>query len=275
VATQAREALNGTGAKPAADPVPLPELMAQLNAHLGTLTPYKLDLVDPAAILPTPENAHYMPKRVFDTLTENIKRDGNLASVPLCWRRADGRYELLSGNHRVEAAKVAKTPRILILYTDQALSAGQRIAMQLSHNALVGADNPTTLKDLFNRIDALDWKIYSGLDDALLATLDKTETARLNEKALRMEEMTLLFLPAEIEAIPLLLKRLGNANKTRLAARLDDFDAFFDALLTFKEARGIQNTGTALLAMTDIVREWLEKNAPEADPSDAKGAVNA
>ena len=245
------------------DETRLTELIAQLNTALGDVTPYKLAVVPPAVLKPLEKNAHYLPKRIYDQLIANIQTDGNLSSVPFCWRQADGTFEVLSGNHRVAAAVAASTPLILILYTDADLSRPERVAIQLSHNALVGKDNPALLTELWMELDALPLKIYSGLDDELLATLQPVNLARINEAALRFEELTFLFLPAEIERITEIVKRLGTSKHPRCLVPLEQFDRFFETLLTFKESANILNSGTALLAMCDIVEEWIEHHDSE------------
>jgi len=250
----------------------LKDLLDQLNAGLGDVTPYKLALVPPGEILLLTKNAHYMNKRTYEQLTANVKRDGNLSSLPFCWKRPepDGRFECLSGNHRVETARDAKTPLILILYTDANLSRPERVAIQLSHNALVGEDNPQVLRELWTEIADLSLKVYSGLDDKLLETLAPVPLSRIDEADVRMETLDILFFPSEVVRVKDVVARLGRAaeNKPRLAARIQDFNRFFDVLLTFKEAKGILNTGTALLAMLDIVEEWLAANAAKQDGTD-------
>jgi hypothetical protein len=235
----------------------LDDAVAALNAQLGDITPYKLAVVDPAALVPVEKNAHYLPKATFDRLADNIARDGNLSTLPFCWRTPAGDYIVLSGNHRVLAAKTAKITRILILFTDQALTRAEQVAIQLSHNALVGQDNPTQLLELWHEIDDLGMKVYSGLDDALLATLKPVEMVRVAEGTLHFEELRVLFLSSEIATMADVLKRLGDAKRPRFAARFEEWERFWDVLLTFKEAEGIKNTATALLAMIEIVERHL------------------
>jgi len=244
------------------DPVQLQALLEQLNLALAEVTPYKLAIVPPGEIEPVEKNAHYMPKRVYDQLLANIRTDKNLSSLPFCWRKPDGVFVVLSGNHRVELAVKAGVPLILVLYTDRALSRSEQLGIQLSHNALVGEDNPALLRELWTQIDDLDYKIYSGLDEEVLKTYDRAKIIRLVDQPLRFEELRILFLSPEIERIGETLKRLGAANKTRLAARYEDFDRFFETLLKFKEASGIMNTATAFMAIAEIVEDWLERHHP-------------
>jgi len=148
-----------------ADETRLADLVEQLNAALSDVTPYRIAVVEPGMILPIDKNAHYMSKRVYDQLVANVRRDKNLSSLPFCWKRSDGQLIALSGNHRVQAARDAGVPLVLTLYTDAQLNKAEQRAIQLSHNALVGQDNPTTLRELWQEIDDLDMKIYTGLDE--------------------------------------------------------------------------------------------------------------
>lgn len=231
-------------------------LLDQLNTQLDDITPYKLALVAPSDIQPVETNAHYMPKATYDRLVANIERDGNLASLPFCWRTTDGRYISLSGNHRVMAAIAANIPQILILYTDAQLSQSEQIAVQLSHNAIYGQDDPATLKSLWEQIIELELKEYSGLDEQDIARLKIPTVEQVNAPTLQFEEITLLFLPSEVERIDDVLARLGKSSK-QYAAHVADFDSFFATLLKYKEAAAIQNTATAFVQIIAIVEQWL------------------
>ena len=252
-----------------ADQARLDTLVTQLNDALGDITPYKLAVVTPADLLPIDKNAHYMPKKVYDQVVSNIAKDGNLSSLPFCWRRDDGAYIVLSGNHRVQAARSANLSAILILYTDAALSLQEQRAIQLAHNALVGQDNPQILRELYAEIKDLSFKVYSVIDDTLLGTLAPVAFTRINDAQLRLEEITLLFLPAERERVDDLLQRVGESTKPRYAARLEDFDCFFEGFLQYKEAAGIVNSSTAFLAICEVMEAWLAAQT-EAVTQDAK-----
>ena len=73
--------------------------LAQLNRALDGVTPYRLALVSPADVAHVQKNAHYMPTKLYKRLVENVRHDGNLSSLPFCWRDADGKLVVLSGNH--------------------------------------------------------------------------------------------------------------------------------------------------------------------------------
>lgn len=245
----------------------LEDAVRALNDALGEITPYKLAVVVPSevGVLGPDENARYMPKKVFDQLVDNIKRDSNLSSLPFLWRKADGSFVCLSGNHRIMAAREAGIPMILALYTDQELSGEERVAIQLSHNSLVGMDDPMRLRELWDKINSIDLKAYSGLDDDLLKKYEPIDISRIGEEQLRFEELRLMFVPDEIEHITNVLDAIGSTNHPVLLGRLEDFDQFFDALLEFKQDQQIYNTATAFLRMVDIVAEWLREHSLQAD----------
>ncbi len=256
------------------DEARLQNVLKELNELLGDVTPYKLAVVPPSEIRPVDKNAHFMPKRVWDSLRANVEKDGNLSSLPFCWRHPDGTYESMSGNHRVKVAAETGVSHILTLYTDEALSKPERLAIQLSHNALVGQENFTTLRELWEEIDDLSLRVYTGLDEQYLETMAPVNIQRINEAALRFEEVTLMFIPAEVERIKNVVPLLGKATRHRFAGRLQEWDSFFEMLLTFKEAAGIVNTSTAFLAIIDIVEEWIAEHPPEDETAEAGAAAD-
>lgn len=254
---------NGRSVNPSLDAA-----VAQLNQLLNAngITPYKLAVVDPREVVLLEKNAHYMTKRVFDQLVHNIKQDGNLESLPFCWQREDGKFVALSGNHRVQAAREAAVPQILILYTDDTLLKDAQVAKQLAHNALVGMDNPVLLAELYKGIGELGFKVYSGLDDGTLQTLEKVEIHTPREAGLLFEEVILLFVPSEIDKIEKVVAQLKHHKRaTLLAAKYADWERFFETLLKFKEDQKIVNSATAVRVMCEIVEEWLKANNTEAE----------
>lgn len=240
------------------------ELLAQVDY------PYRVDIVRPGDLLPADKNAHFMTGQMFQQLVANIKKDRALSSVPFCWKDEKGAYHILSGHHRVDAAKAAGLEWFLILYTDQALSRQERIAIQLSHNAIFGQDEPTLLRELWNELSTVDLKAYAGLDDQLMQSYAPIKIGSLGEKAIGFQEITLAFFPSEIERVQAVFEQIKARKRTRYAAQVEQFDRFVDRLMDFKEASGIYNSATAILAILDMVEEWL---ASQQD--DEQGVANA
>ena len=67
------------------------------------------------------KNARFMRAEQYQRLVSNVKRDGCLTSVPFAVKNGE-RFLILSGNHRVQAAKDAKLSEILVLYSARELS---------------------------------------------------------------------------------------------------------------------------------------------------------
>lgn len=239
--------------------------VAAFNDLLAQMTfPYRVDIVDPHGLQAAPKNARFMSGQMFQQLVKNIQRDGGPTSAPFCWRDAAGADHILSGHHRIEAAVAAGVEWMLILYTDRDLSQQEQIAIQLSHNAISGEDEPTTLRELWNEIAAIDLKAYSGLDDTLLKSYEPVKIDSLGEENVAFQEIRLSFFPSELERVNEVLEQVKARKGQRYAAQAEQFDRFVERLMDFKEAAGIYNSATAILAILDIVEAWLAQQAAEA-----------
>ena len=134
-----------------------------------------LQAVEPARLCLLKDNARFFKRETFRQLRDNIASDKRLSSVPLCYRHEDGRLEVLSGNHRVKASIEAKIPVILVLVITETLDQSRRIAIQLSHNALVGEDDQSILANLWSQIETIEDRLYSGLDSEVTKELGSKE----------------------------------------------------------------------------------------------------
>lgn len=249
-------------------------LIDELNGLLGEYTPFKLALVDPAKLIPLEKNAHYMPKRMLDQLTANVQGDGNLFSVPGCWRRPDGEMVVLTGNHRVLAAKQAGIKKIIVMYTDASLTRSEQVSIQLSHNSIFGKDNPKTLMELWGELTEIDDKLYSGLDETIIGAIDSAMIARPTDVPLLIEEITLSFVADEADRFDDIVKRLSRVGR-RYVGDYAQFERFFNLLLDCKEELAIVSTATAFAVMMDFMEEWLdarEKAKDEPEQIDAEQA---
>lgn len=238
--------------------------LTALNASLDDMgQPYKLALVDPASLKELDKNAHYMTHETFQNLVENIQRDGALASVPFCWH--DGTtFHVLSGNHRVKAALAAGVGRILILFDDRPLSRQERVAIQLSHNAINGKDDPALLKELWAEIDDLSLKYYAGLDDKQLEQLVDTQFKSMREAVLDYKSIMFLFLPEEVETLENAFQRAVESTvcEEAVTARLTEFSRLVDALDKTKASYATKNHAVALSIVLDVFERHLTDLQP-------------
>ena len=229
----------------------------------------KVIKIDPRKLKLLEVNAHFMRHEVFMRLTENVKEDNALTSVPFCaiyqyftaddpiQRLEDGSplYEVLSGNHRVKSAIAAELSEIDVMVTDEPLSPDRRKAIQLSHNALVGEDDPATLKMIYGDIQDLTMRLYSGLDDKRLDLLDKVSPGALGEANLQFQPVSFMFLPDELDQVKEvweIAKKQAGAAKLLWLARMNEYDAVMDALEATSASYGVKNVTTALIAILEI-----------------------
>ena len=205
------------------------------------------------------KNARFMPYEMFQKLVNNIKRDGGLTSVPFCWKRGDGNFLVLSGNHRVMAAKEAGLKEVLVMYTDRDLSRQEQIAIQLSHNSLEGKDDLNILKSLWEEIDDIAMKYYSGLDDKILGEMAKNAQKTLSEVNLDYKVLSFVFLPEELEEIDAILEQARSCKGDDLRlTTLKHFERLLSATSIVKAAHNIKNSAVALELVLHVFENHLE-----------------
>jgi hypothetical protein len=217
---------------------------------------------DPRSLKLLDTNARFMAHEQFAALVANIRRDGKLTSVPFVWHdQVSGTLEVLSGNHRVKAAVEAGLTEISWMQTSDPLTRQQRIAIQLSHNAIAGQDDPSLLKALYDELQDVDWRAYSGLDDKTLALLEKVELDSLSEANLDFATVQILFLPHELESAKRALADAASAARydERWLAPMPLYEPVLDALATSHDAHAVGNVTTALLALLALVEAHLDE----------------
>ena len=231
--------------------------------------------IDPRKIALLELNAHYMRNEVFSRLVDNIKSDGAATSSPFLWRvhddatrkplhdpEDDGAYLALSGNHRVKAAIAADLPEINVLYSDDYLTPDRRRAIQLSHNAIFGEDDPAVLKAVYDGIGDYSMRVYYGLDDKQLKILDDVNIAALTTANLEFQTITMLFLPNEIGDVTAVwdaARKTLAGSKTVWLARWQEYDAFMDGLDTAGRSYDVKNTATALMLILEVFSRHLDE----------------
>lgn len=207
-------------------------------------------------------NARYMRKEQYDQLVQNIRDDGCLTSVPL-WYQPEGQDvpDIVSGHHRGQAAIEALGPDVeadvMIVLDEQSLS--EIRARQISHNAIAGEDDLATLKQMYDQIDDVDWRAYTGLDDKTLELMAQVDLSSLAEANLDFQTVQIAFLPPELEQAQRAFAeatKLVTANPRWLAT----FDQYVPTLQAIESARAsysIGNIATALGIILDVFEAHL------------------
>ena len=152
-----------------------------------------------------------MAEPEFNRLVENLRRDGVLTSLPLVYRG-----EVLSGNHRVQAALKAGIVQADVIEIETELSEEQQRAIQLSHNALTGKDDPNLLREIYESL-SLDWKKYSAVYEEMFK-LDEEKAIALGVPIAKYQELVIAFLPEDREAFYEFANDARDALPTRLCA---------------------------------------------------------
>lgn len=255
----------------------------ETEARIATRT----ERADPRGLKLLDLNARYMRHEVFQRLVDNIRRDGGLTgNTPFAWRVHDDttqqpldppQYLVLSGNHRVKAAIAAELDSIEVTLTDDYLPPDRRRAIQLSHNALAGEDDPAILKTIYESIGDVELRLYSGLDDKTLKLLSEVSVSALSEAGLEFQTIGITFLPHErelVEAAWTQARKQFSGAKGYWLARWEEYDRLLDALEAAGQAHGVKNTATALMLVldvfwrhiTDLSEGWLDEGGEPIDP---------
>jgi hypothetical protein len=248
----------------------------ELNARLADRFPYKLYLAKTAEIDFLDKNARFMTKEQFAALTRNIKTDGALTSLPLCYRQENGKLLVLSGNHRIKAAVEAGIEEFLVMLIDKPLSKQRQIAIQLSHNALSGQDDEQILKELWQQIDDLEASIYSGLSTELIDKLNNTDFVTISEQRVLYKEIVLLFLPEEIEELKAICEGIVESVKTKNAfvGRITEYEDILEGIIAAKQGYKIINSTLAFFAMARVIREYVEGKVESLQEAMEDGVEN-
>lgn len=260
--------------------------LPRINTRIIQIDPRKIKLLE--------VNARFMRHETFMRLVDNVKSDGALTSIPFGWHVHDDTtkeplfdddgepiWEVLSGNHRVKAAVSAGIPQIDFMITTDYLTPDRRRALQLSHNAIAGEDDPATLKIIYESIGDVDMRVYSGLDDKTLKLLENISVTSLSEANLSFQTVSLTFLPEEAEIVEQTFDEAKKAIKGSKVARLAsmaDYDTTMDALEAAAGAAGVKNVATALMLIMavfmDHVTELSDQYLDElGEPVDEKRTV--
>lgn len=216
------------------------------------------------------ENARYMTADQMRRLSGNIKKDGASTSAVLIYPDIGiNKLVVLSGNHRVEAAKLAGQSVVPVMVIQNYLTPERRVSIQLSHNAITGQDDPNILGRLYESL-SLQYKAYSGLTDDSFNVLEKLDIDSLSLGTPKYEEITLLFLPSEKEVFQKAVEIIdkSKATKTIHLAHYEEFGRLFDALVLVKERNNVFNSAVALRDLVDLAMERLEQL--KAEPTHAE-----
>ena len=215
-------------------------------------------------------NARVMTKEILEQLSRNIKKRDYLESLPYCAQTKKG-IEIISGHHRVRAARMAGMKEIHILLDTNKMSKSDIIARQLAHNSIAGVDDQQMLKRLFDQIQDVDLKLEAFLDPQQLS-IEPVDTIPLTQinTGLDFKAVSLLFLPSQIDNFEEMCNRLSGKEEGVYAIHADLFERFKDAVSKTKDLNNIKSVSMAVARMCDIVEESNSLTEAKMDAEQAE-----
>lgn len=201
-------------------------------------------------------NARVMAPDAFNQLTDNIKREQRLESMPLCAFR-NGTLELISGHHRLRAAKKAGLESIWVMVDVTDMSADKLRSKQLSHNSLQGMDDAELVARIFEQIEDSSARIEAFINlDLTTNKVSFSQESKELEVEFQGKSATILFLPLQMKVFKESLELLKNAQVDEVfLATMDDYDTMKAAMDVVSEKFNITSIPTLLSKMAEIVIE--------------------
>ena len=197
-------------------------------------------------------NARVMDISAFNRLADNIKERGALVeSLPYCHRDASGKIHIISGHHRVRAARAANIKQLHVLVDVSEMPRSKIVSKQLAHNAIAGHDDPEMLRQLIQEMNNVDDLLRSFVAPELLPPPpDPINVLPVASIRYDFQLMMFTFLPSQLRDFTQLLDLLHTNNDFVGVAPLENYEAFHDALLRYQKARDVRAIGAAIAYLT-------------------------
>lgn len=233
------------------------EIMLDLGAGL------KIAKVNVEELREQDLNARHMDKKMFERLSANIRHDARLESLPFVAQTERG-LEIVSGHHRVRAARSANLNDIFIILDDTGLSQDQIRSKQLSHNSLQGEDNMQLVKEIYAMIDDADQKLAAYIDADLELMFDK---AQVKDVAIDFDIKHILvtFLSYEQAVFNRAAEKINGQYEELYVADMKQLEPFTQAMNRAGKEYDIRATSTLFAKMAEIVLEHLGEEIDEAE----------
>jgi hypothetical protein len=210
-------------------------------------------------------NAQMMEPRHFERLIENIKERGQIESLPYLHRpNDDGPYHIISGHHRVRAARQAGVNIIPCLVDLTPMRRSQIVAKQIAHNELHGRPDTDILARLVAEIDDAADLLTTGLDPDMLPTVDMDAPSLENPHVdYDWRMVTLTFLPEQLAAFDEAARLIESKNELIGVAPLALFNDFATKLAEYGRTKNIRSMATVVSVLTDMAARELEAATQE------------
>lgn len=200
-------------------------------------------------------NARYMKADMFERLTENIRADGRLESLPFC-ALTDRGLEIVSGHHRVRAARQAQIFDIFCIVDITGMSRDRIKSKQLSHNSIDGYDNAELVKRIYDSIGDAKARLEAFVPEELVEQFKKVSVGDVNVE-MDIQQVQLMFFKYEQYCIKKLEKYLDE-NDEAYAAEIKQFDGVKKMIAETGKEYNIRAAGTILARLCEIALSRYE-----------------
>jgi hypothetical protein len=214
----------------------------------------KIAKIGLGALIEQDLNARVMSREKFNNqLTNNIKNRGTLESLPYCAKTEKG-IEIISGHHRIRAARQAHLPYTFVLLDTNNLTRDEITAKQLAHNSINGVDDKEILAQLFKSITDLNAQIESAIDpkDIEIKLPDKIEMPEI-DIGMDFKHISFFFLPSQLQDFKEVIESVAGDEVMVGVSDYAQFQAFKEAVNKAQKIEDIRSVGTALARMCEIV----------------------
>lgn len=213
-------------------------------------------------------NARIMEDSKFKQLVNNIKKRGTLESLPLCTHTERG-IEIISGHHRIKAARMAGLKEAPTLLDMSELNRSQIAAKQLAHNAICGVDDQNTLREIAKLITDVDDMLESAIDkDIFKEQMQEVEKLATPAVSIDWKNVQFMFLPHQLKDLDKLIEKTEGADTVGIIGD-EQFLKFVEALEKTKKFNDVKAVGTAVYVMIKSALEKLgEQGYGEGDDED-------
>lgn len=201
-------------------------------------------------------NAQYMIPEMFNRLSQNIKREDRLESVPFAVKR-EKHFELISGHHRVRAARSAGLTEIIVLADTRDLNRSQVVAKQIAHNRLTGESSEEILARMIKEIQDVDDMIEAYVDMKELGV--DPPGVDIDSLALSIDWriVTFAFLPAQMEKFKEVADEIPESDFVGVVNQ-ELFEDLKNTLIQLKKAEDIRSIGALVGRMLEITDDHLK-----------------
>ena len=204
-------------------------------------------------------NARIMKNEMQDQLTANIKKRGQLESLPFLVMN-DGKIEIISGHHRIKSARAAGLKEIVAIMDVSGLNRSQIASKQLAHNAIAGFDDESVLREICKMIDDVDDMLESYIGkDIMEEPLEQYEKLISPAVHFDFKNITFTFLPHQVKDMDALLRNIETASPEIVGvAAYEQCKAFVETLSKYQKFTDIRNMGAAIHSMIQAANEKMD-----------------